>query len=262
MDYCKARANAPTCMAKLKRDCSKKGVFKQGKISHQFPQRIGSKIYYDYMEGEFQEEGLLHGSGNSINQERFRAGNFVNGKLHGKGKLVFEDGMAWEGIFVNGKFTGEGSVSFPATQKQRRRPSSIRRYLKSCCSHFEFMLFPDKDLTDIPNSEQLTKSLSPEQAFYVHQTIKGFAKLNENLDEFKKFLREEGIPEIFRAKNIPEFAFHKENGSSTLISNISYTLQIFAEQYAHHTAQESVPTFLKEAFDPEQASSKPAVNIC
>lgn len=236
----------------IKEGLFEKGVFKQGKISNNFPKRIGSKVYHNYQEGTFLN-GMLHGIGKSVEYDIIREGYFADGKLHGLGRMIFEDGMVWEGTFINGKFNGEGSVRFRGINHPGRNTVVDPAIFQEILLVLESMKSSQQDLTGISICiGGIKESLPPVECLYVYQTIKGFAKLNENLDEFKKLLKEEGLPNIFRAKNISEFAFHKEN-SGTLISNIEYTLKIFAEEYTSHKNQGTLPNFLNGAFDPEQA---------
>lgn len=225
------------------------GLLAEGKISSKYTQRIGSKEYRNFREGNFQK-GLLYGTGKTSDYGILRGGNFVGGKLHGVGKITFEDGISWQGTFIENKFNGAGTVSFRWPANVTGRFVVDPAIFQEIFLVLEFMLHGDNNLTGISICVGgIEESLPPAQCQYVHETIKGFAKLNENIDVIKKIFQEEGLPKIFRATNLPEFAFHSENKRS-LISTIEYTVQSFAEQYLKHKTEGTLPNFLMEAFDP------------
>ena len=53
------------------------------------------------------------GKGKETYETGVYEGDFVDGKRHGKGKVVFSNGGSYEGDFVNGDFNGRGKLITP-----------------------------------------------------------------------------------------------------------------------------------------------------
>jgi len=166
--------------------------------------------------------------------------------------MIFEDDMVYQGLFISGKFS-VGNISFRGQREKGSDPVVDPRIFQEILLALESMNIKSNLLTTWERKiEGNPISLLYNQRIYVYETLKGFAKLNENMDEFKKTLKEQGLPAIFRVPKIPEFAFHIEN-RETLLGTIEYTLRIFSEQYLHHKANGTLESFLEEAFDQTQA---------
>ncbi|GHT93900.1 hypothetical protein FACS1894122_09890 [Alphaproteobacteria bacterium] len=65
-------------------------------------------------EGSRNKQGIPHGKGKLTNQAVGFSyeGDFMDGKPHGTGKLIYSDGAAYEGAFVDGRPHGKGKVTF------------------------------------------------------------------------------------------------------------------------------------------------------
>ena len=65
-------------------------------------------------EGETNEKGLRHGMGKQIYayDGSIYEGEFVDGFVHGQGRMVFADGGVYDGGFEKGKMHGEGTYTF------------------------------------------------------------------------------------------------------------------------------------------------------
>ena len=58
------------------------------------------------MNGEKHGKGILYDVNGSVEYE----GDFVNGKMEGKGKLIYGDGSYYEGQFSDNKRNGKGII--------------------------------------------------------------------------------------------------------------------------------------------------------
>ena len=76
-------------------------------------QRSGGVKLLGY-EGETNEKGLRHGMGKQIYayDGSIYEGEFVDGFVHGQGRMVFADGGVYDGGFEKGKMHGEGTYTF------------------------------------------------------------------------------------------------------------------------------------------------------
>lgn len=58
---------------------------------------------------------ILNGQATKIDPKdgKVEQGNFTNGKLSGKGKIIYPNGRIEEGNFVNGELWGDGKITYP-----------------------------------------------------------------------------------------------------------------------------------------------------
>jgi hypothetical protein len=68
----------------------------------------------DVYNGEFDEDGLMSGSGtiDYMNGDQY-SGDFVEGLMHGAGKMKFNNGAVYVGEFKNDLLHGDGEYTFP-----------------------------------------------------------------------------------------------------------------------------------------------------
>ena len=67
-------------------------------------------------EGSFVK-GFKNGPGQESGNDYLYTGNFLNGKYHGYGTLIYKDGRKYEGYFSSGKMSGRGTFTWKDGRK-------------------------------------------------------------------------------------------------------------------------------------------------